>query len=173
MRRLTLTLAALSITAAAPLHAQEATTSTAEQIDYIGFAELTEQVYEIRQERLLPSEQFFQAAHADGALLLDTRSAEAFAAGHLRGAVNLPFSDFTEGKLQAIIGKDTDRPIYIYCNNNFRDGVFPVRTKLAPLALNIPTFINLVGYGYDNVWELGEIVQIADVDWVGGLSQNQ
>jgi hypothetical protein len=38
-------------------------------------------------------------------------------------------------------------------------------TKKAPLALNIPTFINLVGYGYTNVWELGAVLPIGAVDW--------
>ncbi|MFN5983471.1 MAG: hypothetical protein ACK479_08400, partial [Fluviicola sp.] len=40
----------------------------------------------------------------------------------------------------------------------------PVK-KIAPkpitLALNIPTFINLVGYGYENIYELGELVIIS------------
>ncbi|MEE2877433.1 MAG: rhodanese-like domain-containing protein, partial [Pseudomonadota bacterium] len=59
--------------------------------------------------------------------------------------------------------------ILIYCNNNFEDDVEPVMLKRAPLALNIPTFINLVGYGYENVYELGELVSIRDetVNWVG------
>jgi hypothetical protein len=30
------------------------------------------------------------------------------------------------------------------------------------LALNIPTYINLYGYGYRNVFELGELVHIGD-----------
>jgi hypothetical protein len=48
--------------------------------------------------------------------------------------------------------------------------VQPVVTKALPLALNIPTFINLVGYGYANVWELGEAVDMNDpvVEWQRG-----
>lgn len=30
------------------------------------------------------------------------------------------------------------------------------------LALNIPTFINLYGYGYRNIYELDELVNIND-----------
>jgi hypothetical protein len=43
--------------------------------------------------------------------------------------------------------------------------------KRAPLALNIPTFINLHGYGYGNVWELAGEVSLTDprVDWVSGV----
>ena len=45
-----------------------------------------------------------------------------------------------------------------------------VPVKSVRLALNIPTFINLVGYGYGNVWELAEVVSIRDprIGWVAG-----
>jgi hypothetical protein len=45
-----------------------------------------------------------------------------------------------------------------------------VVTKALPLALNIPTFINLVGYGYRNIWELGEAVDMNDpaIEWQRG-----
>ena len=52
------------------------------------------------------------------ALALDARPAAAFKSGHIKGAVNLPFTDFTAASLAAVIGKDADRPILIYCNNN-------------------------------------------------------
>ena len=39
----------------------------------------------------------------------------------------------------------------------------PVSTaKPLTLALNIPTFINLYGYGYRNIFELGELVNTND-----------
>ena len=67
---------------------------------------------------------------------------------------------------------DRDRPILIYCNNNFRNDRPPVMMKVAQLALNIQTFINLVGYGYPNVRELGEVIDFNDpkVAWVKGRS---
>ena len=45
-----------------------------------------------------------------------------------------------------------------------------MRLKARPLALNIQTFINLVGYGYGNVWELDEVIDFNDpkVKWVKG-----
>lgn len=46
-----------------------------------------------------------------------------------------------------------NRRILIYCNNNFSEKVAPVVLKSAPLALNVPTFINLYGYGYENIYE--------------------
>ena len=150
-----------------PLSAQEERAGEAQEVDYAGFQALTSEVADIRADRLLTLEQFqARAAQAD-TLILDTRSAAAFYAGHIEGAVNLPFSDFTEEALEQVIGADKGRPLLIYCNNNFSDDVVPVMLKSAPLALNIPTFINLVGYGYTNVWELGDTVSISEVGWVG------
>lgn len=143
----------------------------AQEIDYAGFALLTNEVASIRQERLLPLGDFQKFAAEEGTLILDTRSVAAFKQGHVKGAVNLPFSDFTEEKLTEVIGSDKTRKILIYCNNNFSDNAPPVLLKKAPLALNIPTFINLVGYGYTNVWELGDTVTTKDVDWVGTSTQ--
>lgn len=152
---------------ASPASAEEAAPpAPAPQVDYAGFAALTNEVATLRAERLLPKAEFLKRSAAEGALLLDTRSASAFAQGHIDGAVNLPFSDFTQDKLREVIGEDTDRPIYIYCNNNFSDNVAPVPLKKAPLALNIPTFINLVGYGYSNVWELAETLPTDEANWV-------
>jgi len=137
-------------------------------IDFPGFVALTRKVEPYRAQRLLRTADFRARAAAPGALLLDARSAEAFRRGHIDGAVNLPFPDFTAESLARVIGPDANRPIYIYCNNNFRNNVAPVVTKSRPLALNIQTFVNLVGYGYANVWELGEAVDMNDpaVGWV-------
>lgn len=139
-------------------------------IDYPGFVALTAEVATLRETRLIGWDRFRAESAAEGAILLDTRSAADFARGHVAGAVNLPFSEFTDAKLRAVLGEDTARPVYIYCNNNFADDVAPVTLKRAPLALNIPTFVNLVGYGYGNVWELGEQVTLAAIgaEWVAG-----
>lgn len=163
--RLAIIVSAILVSTSGIASAQELTDS-AEQIDYAGFTELTKDVAQLRSERLLAKEDFFRLAASEGALLLDTRSASAFAAGHIEGAVNLPFSDFTSDKLREVIGEDANRPIYIYCNNNFSDDEAPVALKKAPLALNIPTFINLVGYGYANVWELGDTLPTTEANWV-------
>lgn len=137
------------------------------QIDYAGFQLLTRDVGQYRQARLLGWNEFAAAARRPGVLLLDARSADAYRAGHIKGAVNLPFTDFTAESLAKVIG-DKERPILIYCNNNFRNDRAPVQMKLAQVALNIQTFINLVGYGYANVHELGETVDFNDpkVGWV-------
>jgi hypothetical protein len=48
--------------------------------------------------------------------------------------------------------------------------VAPVVLKSVQLALNIQTFINLYGYGYHNVYELGDVVNFNDpkVRWTRG-----
>jgi len=163
--------ACLSVTLAASLLALPAAAQEAEDnplIDYPGFVELAAEVEQYREARRLPWEEFARQALADGAILLDARSETAFAQGHIEGAINLPLPDFTDQRLAEVIGSDKDRPIYIYCNNNFADDRVPVVTKRVQLALNIPTFINLYGYGYENVWELGDVIRMddPDVNWI-------
>jgi phage shock protein E len=141
-------------------------------IDFDGFAKLTQEVRPYRAKRLLSLADFKKRARDPRVLVLDARSAQAFAEGHIKGAINLPFPDFTAESLAAAIGPDRNRPILIYCNNNFTDNRRPVVTKALPLALNIQTFVNLFGYGYRNVWELGEAVKTDDarVGWVRTLA---
>lgn len=140
--------------------------SDAALIDSPGFLDLSVEALEYRKGRLIDIDTFEQYQIDPNTLVLDTRSADAFAAGHLRGAVHLEFADFTQSKLDALI-PSPDTRILIYCNNNFRDNTEPVPLKRVQLALNIPTFINLIGYGYRNVYELGSLVALSDVDWTG------
>lgn len=139
------------------------------QIDYAGFATLTDDLETVRAERLISLEQFQEMARAAGTIILDARSPRAYALGHISGAINLNFADFTAETLAQALGAPSTR-ILIYCNNNFINDVPPVVVKSLPLALNIATFINLHGYGYHNVYELGELVdsEDADVHWVRG-----
>ena len=140
------------------------------QIDYPAFQALAASVAPQRAERLLAFDAFKAEAAKPGVLLLDARSKDAFARGHIAGAVNLPLTDFTADSLAAVIGADPNRRILIYCNNNFSNHRAPVPLKSAALALNIQTFINLVGYGYPNVVELADVVDFDDprVGWVAG-----
>jgi phage shock protein E len=157
--------AMLLLTAACAASAQDRNP----QIDYAGFEQLTGKVANHRASRLVSWSEFERAAKQPDVLILDARSADAYAAGHIKGAVNLPFTDFTAESLAQTIG-DRDRPILIYCNNNFTDDQPPVMKKAIELALNIQTFINLVGYGYPNVRELNEVVDFRDpkIGWVKG-----
>jgi phage shock protein E len=161
-------LALAAATVAAPAGAQTAPANP--QIDYPGFQALTASVAPQRAVRLMSFDAFKAAAAKPDVLLLDARSKDAFTRGHIAGAVNLPLTDFTAESLAAVIGANPDRRILIYCNNNFSNHRSPVPLKSAPLALNIQTFINLVGYGYANVHELADVVDFDDpkVGWVKG-----
>jgi rhodanese-related sulfurtransferase len=156
----------LALAIAAPAAAQ----SRNPQIDYPGFEQLTRDVSGLRRTRLIDFGRFQAMAAGPATLILDARSRDAYARGHIAGAVNLPFTDFTDAALAEVIGPDRNRPILIYCNNNFSNNKAPVALKARPLALNIQTFINLVGYGYRNVWELDEVIDFDDpkVRWVKG-----
>jgi len=136
-------------------------------VDFAGFASLTRTVAEYRRDRLVGLEDFQAMGTKRGTLILDARSADAYARGHIAGAVNLPFTDFTAESLARVIG-DPNRRILIYCNNNFANDVEPVRMKASVVALNIQTFVNLYGYGYRNVYELADKVDLTDpvVAWV-------
>ena len=160
---------ALALTLAAPGGAQTLQPANP-QIDYKGFVELARKLEPVREAHRLPWDKFIAKARSEGALLLDARSERAYNQGHIKGAVNLPFSDFTDQALREVIGKHPGRPIYIYCNNNFTDNAAPVVTKRVDMALNIPTFVNLHGYGYGNVWELAGLVSTKELgaDWVRG-----
>lgn len=157
--------------AAAPLaHAQEKLReSTSAQIDYQGFRGLAGQVESYRAGRLISLAEFQRMAAEPNTVVLDARSADAFRQGHIDGAINLPFTDFTDQSLAAAL-RDPAVRILIYCNNNFSNNAQPVVLKRIELALNIQTFINLYGYGYRNVYELGEVVDFndAEVGWVRG-----
>ncbi len=161
-------LIAIAALAASPVLAQQNAGSPL--INYDGYTEMVSEVAPVRRERLITLADFNARAARPDVLLLDARSAQAFAEGHIRGAVNLPLPDFTAEALAEVIGANPNREILIYCNNNFRDNVRPVVTKKVELALNIQTFINLYGYGYRNVYELGEAVNMdaPEVGWVKG-----
>ncbi|HNB99804.1 MAG TPA: rhodanese-like domain-containing protein, partial [Leptospiraceae bacterium] len=108
----------------------------------------------------------------DKVIILDTRSPAMYKSKHIKGAVHLNFSDFTQRNLARVI-PSFDTKVLIYCNNNFEDDQVNFASKIAAppvannttpitLALNIPTYINLYGYGYKNVYELKELVSVRD-----------
>lgn len=138
-------------------------------IDYAGFASLVSDTEAVRAARLVTLDAFKRMAAEAGTIVLDARSREAFAAGHIEGAVNLPFTEFTQGKLDAALGPRSTR-VLIYCNNNFTDNIEPVPVKSIQVALNVQTFVNLRAYGFENIYELGEAVSLKDprVAWVTG-----
>lgn len=185
-------------------------------VDFDAYEKLVAEVKEHRKSRMLNAEEFVKTSKEEKVIILDTRSDSMYNAVHVKGAVHLNFSDFTQDNLAKII-PSSDYRILIYCNNNFtgkplqatqaslvaRPDFSPyfvtkmsrpfdktvflvpppaskktkkkqtkapkqalsnqfitpsVTDKPITLALNIPTYINLYGYGYKNVYELSELV---------------
>ena len=159
-------IALLAFAAAAPLAAAQPPNP---QIDYPAYARLAQEVRDYRAARLIDWRTFLATAAQADVLILDARSERQFAAGHLAGAINVPLPEFSEERLAEVIGR-TDRPILIYCNNNFRNDRPPVALKSGPVALNIPTFLHLYAYGYRNIRELNDVLDIDDprLPWVRG-----
>lgn len=61
----------------------------------------------------------------EGAILLDVRSPEEFADGHIEGAINIPHTE-VEGRMAEIVaqtGEDGSRPIVVYCRSGRRSGL--------------------------------------------------
>jgi hypothetical protein len=130
-------------------------------IDTQGFKRDTAAALKLRSQRTLSAAAFLEKAAQDGVVLLDTRSRRAYLQKHLKGALHLNFSDFTAAKLAKLI-PDPRTPILIYCNNNILQDPVAFAAKAPAMALNIPTFVNLYGYGYRNVYELGVSVDVND-----------
>ncbi len=144
-------------------------------VDYDYFEELTKTVKAHRAERLISFKTFKDYSKAPNTIILDTRSKNRYNKMHIKGAVHINFSDFTQSYLAEVI-PDKNTRILIYCNNNFAQDKpviienFPTKAvyptdfstiNIEPkktLALNIPTYINLFGYGYENVYELNELI---------------
>lgn len=131
------------------------------KIDVSGFEREVFAATRLREERLLSEAEFIRRAAEPGVVVLDARSRDKYAELHVRGALSLPFTDFTAASLAAAI-PDPGTPILIYCNNNFAGAEGPFPTKVASAALNLSTFVALHSYGYRNVWELGPLVDVAD-----------
>lgn len=123
-------------------------------IDFRGFLEIAREVQPIRERRRLSEADFIRMAAEEGTIVLDTRSAAAYADVHIEGAVHLNFSDITKKRIAEVIPSKETR-VLIYCNNNFESDLNSLLDKRKRSALNIPTFITLYEYGYKNVYELG------------------
>lgn len=180
------------------LMSSEVQAQTPSKVNFDDYEKLTKEVHAYRKNRLIDWNTFNTYSKEPKTVILDTRSKEMYDRKHVKGAIHLNFSDFTQANLKRLIPDENTR-ILIYCNNNFKDDPINFATKsyvpkpifqvtsrgnskqsagklplqqlqlqqipLEPakeltLALNIPTFINLYGYGYKNVYELSELVSV-------------
>jgi len=152
------------------------------KVSFADFKGLVAAVETHRAERLIDLNTFLEMSTKPGVVVLDTRSRFRFDRIHVKGAKHLNFSDFTQANLAQII-PSIDTTVLIYCNNNFEGNQvdfaskvsipgaqrrqspaaqFAAQAKPLMMALNIPTYINLYGYGYRNVYELHELVDVRD-----------
>lgn len=129
------------------------------KIDYAGFTTLASDLEKTREANRVSEDEFIRLSKEPGTVILDARSKDRFEALHIKGAIHLAFTDFTEPALRKLI-PDTATRILIYCNNNFENEPVNFASKSFKVALNIQTFINLHAYGYKNVVELGPLLDV-------------
>lgn len=82
-----------------------------------------------------------QMAEEDNFILLDVRTPEEFADGHIPGAINIPNENIGENDIAEL--PDKEQRIYVYCRSGNR-------SKQASAKL--------VNLGYTNVVEIGGII---------------
>ncbi|MFT4547587.1 MAG: phage shock protein E [Pseudoalteromonas tetraodonis] len=163
--------------------------STGKACDSARFLTVAVEAEELRSQRRLTEAEFAKAAADPDTIVLDARGSEFYERRHVLGAVNLPYTHFGAANLGLAIPSPSTR-VLIYCRNNLRGAAFP-GTPTFPVAteirivggkefeypaeydppeipksfvagLNIPTYITLHSYGYDNVWELDDVVDPDD-----------
>ena len=152
------------------------------KVSFDDFKGLVAEVETHRASRLIDLDTFVKMSQEPGVIIFDSRSTFRFERIHLKGAKHLAFTDFTQDNLRKVI-PSFDTKILIYCNNNFDGNQTDFASKIGlprrkpnnaaatqiaaqekpiMMALNIPTHINLFGYGYRNVYELHELVKVSD-----------
>jgi hypothetical protein len=153
------------------------------KVSFDDFKELVAAVEPHRAGRLIRLDQFLKMSKEPNTVIFDSRSDFRYDRIHVKGARHLSFTDFTQDNLRKAL-PDANARILIYCNNNFegnetdfatkavwpspRGSQDPVAVQMLAqekprmMALNVPTYINLFGYGYKNVYELAELVDVKD-----------
>ncbi len=81
-----------------------------------------------------------------GALLIDVRTPNEFAGGHVKGAINIPVGSIASGIQKK--AKDKSKPIIVYCHSGARSGA----AKKA-----------LLNAGYTNVVNAGSLHRIRGI----------
>jgi hypothetical protein len=162
------------------------------RVSFDDFKTLVGEVEAHRASRLIDLNTFLKMSKEPDTIILDSRSQFRFDRIHVKGAKHLAFTDFTQDSLKEAIPSFETR-ILIYCNNNFDGNQVDFRSKIAlprpnpvaaqlnaqtkPLmmALNVPTYINLYGYGYRNVYELDELVKVTDprIEFEGSIVEKK
>jgi hypothetical protein len=149
----------LALSAQASQQAQQALVDPA--IDMEGFLRVSLRAAKHRETRRVSEAEFARMSREPGTVVLDARSRERYDMLHVKGAVNLSFPDIAIESLRKTL-PDKKARILIYCNNNFRNAEGPFPSKLPSASLNLSTYIALYNYGYRNVYELRDTLNLAD-----------
>ena len=149
------------------------------KVSFADFKSLVSAVEGHRSTRLVSLDKFLEMSRDPNTIIFDSHSDFRYERLHVKGAKHLSFTDFTQDNLEKVIPGFGTR-ILIYCNNNFEGNQIDFASKIAApkkslvesqiasqekplmMALNIPTYVNLYGYGYQNVYELNELVNVND-----------
>ena len=83
-----------------------------------------------------------------GGQLIDVRTAEEYASGHIEGSVNLSLQDIQAGKMPAVA---KDKPVYLYCRSGSRSGQAVTILETA---------------GYRNIVDLGAMTYVQSLGGV-------
>jgi phage shock protein E len=129
-------------------------------IDYKTFLKDAQRIEQVRASRRLSEADFLKTMNQPGVIVLDARNPNRYAQRHIKGAINLDFTEFTAENLSQII-PTKDTKILIYCNNNFTGSPAAFAMKAPPTSLNISTYVSLTSYGYRNIYELAPTLDIA------------
>jgi len=159
MNYLALMLAALFSSFTVTVSAQQIQPIANPAIDMLGYLEVAQEAAVHRETHRLTEAEFIAMSREPNTIVLDARSTEKYAELHIKNAVNLSFPDITVDSLAQLF-PDKNVRILIYCNNNFSNAPKPFPTKRADASLNISTYISLYSYGYNNVYELGPLIDI-------------
>jgi rhodanese-like protein len=129
-------------------------------IDMQGFLRVSALAAKHREPRRVSQDDFLRMSREPGTIVLDARSKQRFDELHVKGAIHISFPDITIDSLSKAI-PDRKTRILIYCNNNFRNAEGPFPSKLPSASLNLSTYVALYNYGYHNVYELADTLDLS------------
>jgi len=130
-------------------------------IDMDGYLKVSREAAAHRATHRVSEDEFLKMAGEPNTIILDCRSKQMYDLLHVKGAINLNFSDITVESVKKTI-PDKSKRILIYCNNNFKNSPRAFATKMATASLNLSSYIALFNYGYKNVYELAPLLDPKD-----------
>ena len=127
------------VSIAATTVAQTETASGSPLVNFDDYLKLAQEVQLYRADRLVTLDRFNELSADPTVVILDTRSDSAYNAKHVKGALHLNFSDFTQDNLAKLI-PNRNTVILIYCNNNFLQDI-PLQIEAPYFASKVSRFI--------------------------------